>query len=164
MSDKERIKEVKRLYYLKNKTRLQKVRKQYYLDNAEKIKKASKEYYSNNKETVINTHKKWYQENKDKRAISCKEYRDNNRDKCNHWAARRRASKLQATPPWITKEHIKEIEYFYILAKELNWLSEVPLEVDHIVPLQGKDVCGLHVPWNLQILDQVTNRAKWNNL
>jgi hypothetical protein len=78
--------------------------------------------------------------------------------------AKRRAKKLQATPPWLTNEQFKEIEEFYILAKELQWLNDPldPLEVDHIMPLQGKNSCGLHVPWNLQILPKSLNCSKGN--
>jgi 5-methylcytosine-specific restriction endonuclease McrA len=50
----------------------------------------------------------------------------------------------------------------YTLANELSWLSEDPLTVDHIVPLQGKNVSGLHVPWNLQILPSKKNTSKGN--
>lgn len=71
-------------------------------------------------------------------------------------------SKLHSMPPWLTEIQLSEIEQFYILAKELQWLSDKPLEVDHIVPLQGKNVSGLHVPWNLQILPQNLNRRKNN--
>lgn len=71
-------------------------------------------------------------------------------------------SKLHRTPPWLTESQLAEIEQFYELARELQWLSNKPLEVDHIVPLQGKNVSGLHVPWNLQILPQNLNRHKSN--
>lgn len=78
--------------------------------------------------------------------------------------AKRRAVKLNATPKWLTKEQLEEIEQFYTDAKELQWLSDPtdPLEVDHIIPLQGKDISGLHVPWNLQIIPKSLNCSKGN--
>jgi hypothetical protein len=72
--------------------------------------------------------------------------------------------KLRATPPWLTRNQLKEIQEFYILVKELQWLCNEQLQVDHIVPLQGKNVCGLHVPWNLQILPKSLNCSKNNKL
>lgn len=78
--------------------------------------------------------------------------------------ATRRASILNATPIWLSIEHHTDIQEWYTLAKELQWLSQEPLEVDHIVPLRGDDVCGLHVPWNLQILPRSANASKSNRL
>jgi len=65
-------------------------------------------------------------------------------------------------PKWLTKEHKEEIYQWYRDCAELQWLSEERLVVDHIVPLNGKNVSGLHVPWNLQILTNSENSRKGN--
>lgn len=69
-----------------------------------------------------------------------------------------------ATPGWLTDEQRKQIQWFYDMAKELQWLSEELLTVDHIIPLQGRSVRGLHVPWNLQILPHSLNCQKGNQV
>ena len=69
----------------------------------------------------------------------------------------RRATKLQATPRWLTQEHKEEMKQFYINCPE-------GFDVDHIVPLKSDIVCGLHVPWNLQYLPSIENRSKGNRL
>ncbi len=72
--------------------------------------------------------------------------------------------KMGRVPPWLTKKQRKEIREWYNLAFELQWLSEEPLQVDHIIPLNSPLVSGLHVPWNLQILPGSLNRKKGNKL
>ena len=89
-----------------------------------------------------------------------KKYRSKNPAKGNARAAKRRAYKLQATPTWLTQDHLNTIFEFYLMAKELENVFPWKQEVDHIEPLQGKDICGLHVPWNLQIIPMVNNRSK----
>lgn len=78
-------------------------------------------------------------------------------------SAKYRAAKLKRTPPWLTEEHWKQIEEFYNEARRLTQVTGIPHEVDHIIPLRGKNVSGLHVPWNLQILTESQNCSK-NNL
>lgn len=70
-------------------------------------------------------------------------------------ATARRHAKSLRTPKWLTKEHKKALRKFY---------RECPFgyQVDHIVPLRGKIVSGLHVPWNLQYLLADENRKKSN--
>lgn len=69
--------------------------------------------------------------------------------------ARRRATILHAMPPWLTPEQLEEMRAIYARAPAGH-------DVDHIIPLRGKTVCGLHVPWNLQYLPTAANRAKGN--
>lgn len=81
-----------------------------------------------------------------------------NRAKTRAWWARYNAAKIQATPTWLTKEHYAQINEIYAQAARLG------LTVDHQIPLRGKTVCGLHVPWNLQLLTSDENCRKGNRL
>jgi len=89
-------------------------------------------------------------------------YQKANPDKMCAYVAKHRANKLQATPAWLTKEQKADIAAMYTLAKKFEKLCNISYHVDHIVPLAGKDVRGLHVPWNLQILPASVNMSKGN--
>jgi predicted nucleic acid-binding Zn ribbon protein len=71
---------------------------------------------------------------------------------------------LNFAPPWLTEGQVQEIAAFYAKAKLLTQETGVKHEVDHIHPLNGDGFCGLHVPWNLQVLTREENRAKSNKL
>ncbi len=91
-----------------------------------------------------------------------KRYRQNNKAKVVSWTRKHQLAKLKRTPKWLTLLHFQQIQIFYEAAAELTKEFEIPMEVDHIVPLQGKNVSGLHVPWNLQVITQLDNRKKIN--
>lgn len=74
---------------------------------------------------------------------------------------RRKAALIKRTPSWADLNKIRD---FYILAEKLTNETGVPHEVDHIVPLQGKLVSGLHVHNNLQVITRFENRSKRNNV
>ncbi len=86
----------------------------------------------------------------------------NNPDKVNAKSNKRRAQKLERMPRWIKDVFIKEIKEYYTMAKKLEKIFSWKQHVDHIVPFKGKNVSGLHVPWNLQILSQKANQEKGN--
>jgi hypothetical protein len=85
-----------------------------------------------------------------KRKASLAAYTKNNPGKTKAKGAKRRTSKLQRTPKYAD---LKAIEQFYINCPP-------GMEVDHIIPLQGKLVSGLHVLSNLQYLTPEANRSK----
>ena len=91
-----------------------------------------------------------------------KKYIQKNPEKYNAFNAKRRAAKLQRTPPWLTQEQLAEIETFYTVALAFKIFTGLTYHVDHIVPLQGKNVSGLHVPWNLQVISATDNLKKYN--
>lgn len=92
-------------------------------------------HYQKNRESIRAKHREHYQKNKSL-------YREKR--------ARRRANELQATPSWVNKKDL------------LTIYKNCPpgFHVDHIIPLNGKSVCGLHVPWNLQYLTAEENLKK----
>lgn len=70
--------------------------------------------------------------------------------------------KFNAVPVWFTEEDQQEIAAIYAEAARLTYLTGVIHHVDHILPLQGRTVSGLHIPNNLQILTAMENRSKSN--
>ncbi len=81
-----------------------------------------------------------------------KQYKDENKALCKEIASRRRLQKLNAYPEWISR---KELRNVYKGTPEGH-------HVDHIIPLVHPEVCGLHVPWNMQYLPCRENHSKNN--
>jgi hypothetical protein len=72
---------------------------------------------------------------------------------------RRRADIMRATPPWCNLDNCQAV---YRKARKLSKIKKVRYSVDHIVPLNHPQVCGLHVPWNLRAILYADNQAKGN--
>ena len=91
-------------------------------------------------------------------------YYARNRGACIAQARLRRTRLSAAMPAWLSAIQRAQIQEFYDLAEALATQTGVPHEVDHIIPLAHGKVCGLHVPWNLQVLTVNANRRKSNRL
>lgn len=115
--------------------------------NPDKAKQIAKDYRVRNLDKERERYRRYNKENPQVRAAH---------------AAKRRAYHKGATPVWLTEDQKSDIKSMYSLAKKLGEVFNIEYHVDHIVPLAGKDVCGLHVPWNLQILCASLNFAKGN--
>ena len=79
----------------------------------------------------------------------------------NLWTANYRSAKATRMPKWLNDGQIFELESVYTYCSALRKVG-LDYHVDHIVPLRGGFVSGLHVPWNLQVLPGRENMSKGN--
>lgn len=163
--DPERHREQKRRSYAKHIDKRREGSADYYRNNAEQEKKKRKErYYSNPdvQQATKDRASKWAEENPGRR----KEIESKSRAKPESKAKvaanvrKRQAAKLQRTPSWANQQLI---DAFYLEARRLEDLTGIKFHVDHIIPLQGELVSGLHVASNLQLLPAHENISKSNN-
>lgn len=124
------------------------------------LKEASKRYYDSHKNQCMQANKEWLKKSGLGYSYT-KKSRANNPGKTQYWNAKRHASKLERTPGWMNAGHLFEIECIYRYCAALRGIG-LDYEVDHIVPLQGESVSGLHLPWNMQIIMASENAKKGN--
>jgi len=130
--------------------------KQWVVDNYDRHIQTTVNWRNNNKEFKKQINKKWWDNNKQHHIT----YRQSNKGTINNRVSLRRTRKIKATPSWAELDKIKII---YQKSAELSNLWNIPLQVDHIIPLISDTVCGLHCWHNLQLLEQSLNSSKHNN-
>lgn len=116
----------------------------YYVRERARILARNAAYAASHPEMAKNKTARWQAKNPDKLAAN---------------VAKRRSRKLQATPSWANEFFIAEA---YRLAKLREQVCGGKWNVDHIVPLRSKLVCGLHVEHNLRVIPALDNRRKSN--
>lgn len=87
-------------------------------------------------------------------------WRVNNKDRAAAFARNYKAAKLNRTPGWLNEDDFWLMEQAYKLAQMRNESTGLKWHVDHIIPLQGTNVSGLHVPTNLQVIPAKANLSK----
>lgn len=101
-------------------------------------------------------------EGKEKAKETNKKWKQENLGKVNADTAKRRNAKMQRTPAWLTQDDYWMIEQAYELSALRTKMFGFTWHVDHVLPLQGKYVSGLHVPTNLQVIPWRDNVSKGN--
>lgn len=126
-------------------------------NNSERCRTNGLKWVADNREKSNGYKAKWRLNNSDKDKTCKLEWAIKNKQKINEYAKQRARRIKQATPFWLTQEEKADIVDM--------WLSRPDgFQVDHIVPIQGKDFSGLNVPWNLRYLDRIENIRKKNKL
>lgn len=146
----------------------------YYMANQDKLIARTREWERNHKDRKKAWREQWIHDNPDKRKAVCDKYYKNNKDKARSaskkwktnnkgklalYASVRRATKFNSTPIWAD---MALIEREYELAAWCTKVTGEKYHVDHIIPLRGKKVCGLHVHTNMQVIRQKENLTKSN--
>ena len=149
-------------------------RKLQYRNNIDQERDRGRKYHYANREKALARMLEWQRNNSDKVNERNRNYRETRREKFNAinktWrvknhayilyknALRKKHIKL-ATPAWANFDLIRKM---YIKAVEKTKETGVHYHVDHIVPLRGENVCGLHVENNLRVITAKENLMKGN--
>jgi len=161
--------------------------KNWRLDNKEKANSTARAHYQKNAEIIKARSHSWQKANPVSHRISSRNWAIRNKEKCCEkqklwqlanpnkvWrilhpdrarakVRRDQAIRLLRVPKWLTNEDLQAIQEVYTNARKIEEATGIKQHVDHIVPLQGTTVSGLHVPTNLQIIPATSNLTKGNS-
>ena len=130
-------------------------------DNAATALPRIKAWGEANKEKTLAYKAKWKDENKERNSEINSVWKKSNPERVRAASNKRNAIQRQATPVWANQFFISEA---YDLAKLRTKATGIKWSVDHIIPLSGDVVCGLHVENNLQVIPLSENCRKGTRL
>ena len=148
-----------KIWYAANAEKSIAAAKLWYLENTDKAREREKRRALMNPEKKREATRKWRLANPDRIKTVGAQWQKDNAALTNVFNAKRRAAKLQATPAWADEFLLSEA---YELAQLRSKATGVVHHVDHIVPLRGKTVCGLHCEFNVRVIPGKENLRKSN--
>lgn len=135
-----------------------------YAENVDKNRAWRNTNYKENSASYAIRHHRYYQENRAENLARAKLYRDSHLESRLANNAIRRATKILATPRWFSELDAFIWQEAFHLAKIRTKLTGIPWAVDHMIPLQGKSACGLHLGRNCQVMPACLNNLKNNKM
>lgn len=144
---------------VKNRERANELRRQYYAANPEKFISKAKAYYAKHAERIKKRENDRYHANPQAAMAATLRWKKKNAPRWSETQMRRQIAVKQRHPQWADRNKILHV---YEECARRTRETGVKHHVDHIIPLQGKSVSGLHVPSNLQILTASENVRKSN--
>jgi hypothetical protein len=156
----EKVAATNKKYDEKNRDKRSEYAKQYRKANPEKVRALFDSWAERNPEKIRGymqkASKAWHERNPDYLSNFYKA----NKERYVAARARRRAAQDSATPTWLTAIDKAMIQEMYDVSEARFIQTGVKHHVDHIVPINGKNVAGMHVPWNLQVITAHENLSK----
>jgi hypothetical protein len=149
-------------YREKNKEKAYQRVKEWRAANPEKWKEQRKRYVKKHSDVVTAKSIRWKKANPERAAEVSRKTRLKNKARILATKAKHRASKRNRTPIWVDKDHLSLIKEAYELAILRTKMFNFSWHVDHIIPLNGKIVSGLHVIENIQVISGSENLLKNN--
>jgi hypothetical protein len=129
---------------------------------AQKKRERDVQYRKENRDSCRAAIIAWSAKNPEKVKLYASKTKTNNKGKVNAHTVKRRLAKINRTPKWLTADDHWMIEQVYELAALRTKMFGFAWHVDHILPLQGELVSGLHTPYNLQVIPGADNVRKSN--
>jgi hypothetical protein len=132
--------------------------------NAERIAKSKKQWSTKNADYKAEKDRLYAQQNPEKRTLARKKWSEANPGEDKAAKAKNHAARIKRKPTWLSEDDEWMIAQAYELAALRTKLFGFSWHVDHVIPLNGKKVSGLHVPTNLQVIPWRDNLRKGNRM